>query len=209
MARLILLDNDALLKLCSYDLFDQALNTLSASPDDVYVLPTAKYSLLPAKSRLKRCKDALTADRLEQVLKHVKVLSQEVTNLETLDALLNFPGLDSGEALLITHATEMNDALIITGDKRAVAALASVDELENIASQLEGKVCTLELLIKQVSIDNFTSTQQKIRNKPDTDKSLTNIFGTTTAASNESVLEGLNSYINHIKKATGGLLAEV
>lgn len=202
----LVLDNDALLKLCAYDLIDEALTAFQVTYDDVYILPTAKYSLLPPNSRLKRCKDEATALRLESILSQVKTIDDVEADSELLDTLLGFPGIDAGEALLIAYTCRQDGAILLTGDKRAVAALSSTDELRDIACILAERICVLEVLFKLLINADFEKTQRLVRGKPDVDKALKNIFGANSPASLQSVQEGLDSYINHLRQHTGNLV---
>lgn len=199
---MILLDNDVLLKLATYDLIDEALNALKVQPEQVSVLPTAKYSLLPAKNRLKRCKDEQTAVRLEAFLKTCSVISQDAIAPELVDELVGIQSLDSGEAVLFAYAATHADTIVVTGDKRAISALMSSDVTANI----QGRVMTLESVFQVMTALEVELVQVKVRAKPTADKSLTNVFGKSQAASVDSIREGLKSYINDIVKKTGGLL---
>lgn len=204
----LILDNDALLKLCAYDLIDEALAALRATYDDIYVLPTAKYSLLPTNSRLKRCKDEATALRLEHVLSQINTIDDTLVDTNLLDTLIGFPGIDPGEALLIAYACQQDGAILLTGDKRAIASLASADELKPVADLVAGRICVMEVLFKSLINVDFTNTQEMVRGRPWVDKALNNIFGVKNAASLQSVEEGLESYINHLEQHTGSLVVK-
>lgn len=203
---IMVLDNDALLKLCSYDLIDEALAALQVTYGDIYVLPTTKYSLLPPHSRLKRCKDEATASRLENVLSKIDTIDDTLVDPDLLDTLIGFPGIDPGEALLIAYACQQDSAILFTGDKRAVAALASAEELKDVAKLLAERICVIEVLFKSLVSTDFEKTQEMVRCKPEVDKALHNIFGVRNAAPLQSVQEGLDSYINHMKQHTGNLV---
>ncbi|WP_322104833.1 hypothetical protein [Paraburkholderia sp. J41] len=199
---MILFDNDVLLKLATYDLIDEALNALELRPEQVSVLSTAKYSLLPAKNRLLRCKDEETADRLDAFLKACAVISQDAIAPELVDELASIQSLDSGEAVLFAYAATHDDSVVVTGDKRALSALMK----SPIAEKLQGRVMALESVFEVMTAQNVEPIQVKVRAKPTTDKSLSNVFGKSYAASAESVREGLRSYINHMVGQTGDLL---
>jgi hypothetical protein len=199
---MILLDNDALLKLASYDLIDEALQSLQLKPGDVAVLPTAKYALLPTRNRLLRCKDEQTASRLEAFLAACSVIPQEQISPELLDKLTGIQSLDAGEAVLFAYAASNPDAIVVTGDKRAVGALATAD----VADALSGRVMVLESLVAAMVLDAFAPVQEKVRSKPQVDKSLANVFGRSAPASIDGVVEGLDSYIRYLIEQTGALL---
>jgi len=64
-------------------------------------------------------------------------------SLEWLAPLVGLPKIDPGEAQLFACAAE-NSLLIVTGDKKALIALASVD---GFARALAGRIVTLEALL--------------------------------------------------------------
>ncbi|MFT4503203.1 hypothetical protein [Caballeronia sp. 15711] len=199
---MILLDNDVLLKLASYDLIDEALDALQVHAEEVFVLAQAKYSLLPAKNRLLRCKDEETANRLEAFLAACAVIPQDAIAPELIDELIGIKSLDSGEAVLFAYAATHTDAVVVTGDKRAIAALMN----SHVAGDLQGRVMALESVFQAMTVGDVETVQVKVRAKPAADKSLANVFGKSYVASADSVREGLKSYINHMVEQTGGLL---
>ena len=206
MARRLLIDNDALLKLARYGLLDTAITAFGASPSDVRVLATAKYSLLPTKNRLLRCKDEASAARLEDFLSKTVSLSTADTDAELLDTLNAVPSIDAGEALLLAAGASDGEAVIITGDKRALAALCSDDSVSHVAHALAGRVASLEVLFWQMVEQHFHDTQLCVRSNPDIDKALSNAFGMSAPASLDSAREALASYIRHLRGITNTLL---
>lgn len=208
MPRRVLLDNDAMLKLSQYGLLESALTVLGIDVQSIRVLNTARYSLLPTNNRLKRCKDEVTANRLEAFLGQAIPINADDLDVDTLDALTSFQGIDPGEAVLFAAASSDTDTLLVTGDKRAIAALSGNDGLSQIASKLEGRIYSLEAIITLLVKKDFASTQHFVRQQPQVDKALTNIFGVSSAATFVSVEEGLRSYIQHIRNNTGLLLVD-
>jgi len=199
---MILFDNDVLLKLATYDLIDEALDALKVASSQVSVLATAKYSLLPAKNRLLRCKDEQTADRLEAFLKACVIISQDKIAPELVDGLAGIQSLDSGEAVLFAYAATHADSLVVTGDKRAISALMKSE----VADKLQGRVMALESVFQVMTAQEVEPVQVKVRANLGADKSLANVFGKSYVASADSVREGLKSYINDMVNKTGGLL---
>jgi hypothetical protein len=100
------------------------------------VLATAKYALLPAKDRLRRCKTEQCATRLESFLSRVTKLSADDADATTLDALAERPGIDAGEAVMFAVAAYKSDSFIITGDKRALEALQIGQSLDGVREAL-------------------------------------------------------------------------
>ena len=202
----LFVDNDALLKLASYDLLETALTNFSIRPEDIHVLATAKYALLPAKDRLRRCKTEECANRLDSFLSKATKLTSDGVDSDTLEALIAKPGIDPGEALMLTVATTDLDTYIITGDKRALEALQIGNGLDNVCEALAGRVLSLELLFSFLVEADFARVQTCVRSQPGVDKALTNAFGVSAPAGLESVRAALNSYVEHLRRQTGELL---
>ncbi|ANB74923.1 hypothetical protein AYM40_20960 [Paraburkholderia phytofirmans OLGA172] len=202
----VLIDNDALLKLARYDLLAPTLEVLGVQPHAVEVLVAAPYVLLPGKERLKRCKDEDSARRIEAFLGGVGRIDAQTADADLLDTLTGQPNIDAGEALLLASAATHVDTLIVTGDKRALAALCTDDSLAIVRDALDGRVVTLEILFAMLSSNGLKAVQDKVRLKPDVDKALTYAFGVSAPADPQSVFEALRSYIGSLREATGQLL---
>lgn len=206
MTRRLLVDSDALLKLAQYGLLDTLVTMFGVDIGNIQVLATAKYSLLPAKNRLLRCKDEDDANRLEEFLTRLTPLSSADLDTNLLDILSAIPSIDAGEALLLAAGARDNGALVITGDKRALAALCADPSVAQVKEALAGRVVTLEVIFWQLVNQDFNHTQSRVRSKPDVDKAISNAFGVSAPATIDSVREALASYINHLQGVTGGLL---
>ncbi len=206
MGRLVFMDNDALLKLAQYGLLEEALRSINCTQSDVRVLPTARYSLLPQRGRLRRCKDEASATRLEAFLANVGQLDIGSASATLLDELIALPGVDVGEAQLFAAAAAQPEVLVLTGDKRALAALCSAPNVADAVTALSGRVVAVETVFAMLTDGDFSVTQSRVRAKPEVDKTLTTIFGVSVAASLESVREGLRSYQGHLRASTGDLL---
>lgn len=206
MGQAILIDNDALLKLARYGLIDEALTVFGCTPADVNVLAAAKYSLLPTKNRLRLCKDEESVARLEAFLRTSKTVDTGSADPDILDVLNTIPNIDGGEAILFAVGATDRDSLVITGDKRSLAALCSHDSVTHVSNALLGRVVSMEVLFLMLIERQFVLIQERVRAKPDVDKTLMIVFGVTVAVDFESVKEGLDSYINSLRSQTGTLL---
>jgi hypothetical protein len=208
MGQPILIDNDALLKLARYGLLNESIALFGCTSTDVRILATAKYSLLPIQDRLRLCEDEESAGRLEEFLKSSTSLDARSAAPELLDTLNAVQNIDAGESLLLAvGATDVN-TLIITGDKRSLAALCSDDSVAQVFNALAGRVVSMEILFSYLVEQQFDYVQSCVRSKPNVDKALSIVFGISIPADLNSVQKGLNSYINHLRKVTGGLLYE-
>lgn len=202
----LLIDNDAVLKLARYGLLTITLDVLGLSPSHVYVLSTAKYALLPSAKRLHRCKDERTAKSLEDFFSVASVLSSDSADYAIVDLLSEQEGIDAGEAIMFAVAAQDQDAFVLTGDKRALAALRSADAAGAVSDALSGRVLILETVFAALIQHDFTAVQECVRAQPTVDKALSNAFGVVAPASFQSVQDAMNSYITHLKKLTDPLL---
>jgi hypothetical protein len=202
----LLIDNDAVLKLARYGLLTITLDAFGLSPNFVYVLPTAKYSLLPSTRRLHRCKDERTANSLEEFFSVANVLASDSADYTLVDLLSEQEGIDAGEAIMFAIAAQDQNAFVLTGDKRALAALRSADAASAISDALTERMLTLEIVFASLIQYDFTVVQEYVRTQPTVDKALSNAFGVVAPASFQSVQDALNSYIAHLKNVTDPLL---
>lgn len=206
MRRLVLMDNDAVLKLARYGLLGEALLALKCTPTQVRVLPTAHYTLLPAKQPLRHCKDSASAHRLGEFLGQAGKVDTSAADPALIDALVAIPGIDPGEAMLFALAAAQADTIIVTGDKRAVQALCAAPEAAGAVGALSGRVICMETLFRGLAEHDFASTQSRVRGNGEVDKALTAIFGVAAPATLESVRQGIDSYEGALRAKTGALL---
>jgi len=124
------LDNDVILKGASYGVLMDLLSALPEGPYDYGALGAARY-MLPkklAKKAVKRMEDAMV--ELKAALTAFEVLEPTEAERE-LAAELQFNAqkaslpLDEGEAQLVAMAVVREMRNLLTGDKRAIGALAS------------------------------------------------------------------------------------
>jgi len=205
MTQLILIDNDALLKLARYGLLHDSIALFGCTPANVAALPAAKYKLLPDEDRLRYCEDEESAVRLEEFLKIATRLNPREADLDLLDELNTIQHIDTESLLFAVGATD-KDSLVITGDKRSLAALCSDDSVAHVFTALAGRVVTMEVLFLHLIEHNFAHIQKCVRSKRNVDKALSIAFGVTIPADLTSVKEGLTSYIRHLQNVTGVLL---
>lgn len=206
-----LVDNDVLIKGSCYGLLCELI--LGVSPlNTVGVLGSARF-VVP--ERIRRCR--LRANHASAVhifldfLTHTSVI-EPTTEEQQMAADLELAAqqvglsLDSGESQLCAVASMRLLPLLLTGDKRAIAA---IDKLFNGDSRLHsvaGKVMCLEQLFVALLSSNGGGLRNTVCAEPEVDKALSNCFSCFGGVvSIESHLEGLNSYIQNLR----GLAARV
>ncbi|VVO77320.1 hypothetical protein PS898_01623 [Pseudomonas fluorescens] len=200
-----LLDSDAAKSLCQYLLLDELAFALGCPLSDFAVLPQLRFQLRLNKpdAALKKLgsQDAVvTAQRLVEAAAEVQVVTDSANTILEL----NRPDIDSGEAILFAAVSQDEDDSLITGDKRALIALSEISAIPIVDSLWE-KIITLEeavYLIVQRS--GFDLVSQRVRARPDVNVALSVIFGRANPNKIEEVLEGLNSYMNHLQSISQG-----
>jgi hypothetical protein len=201
--RRLLLDNDVLLKLARYDLQDEFLRTCSGDLPH-YVLPTAKYRFYLSNKRkgvaFAGSRDAFT--RLKRLLATATEITEEPSP-EVSVALLAVPGIDPGEALLYAIASLDPESLLLTGDKRSLAALGSSQAIPAVDS-IKGRVKCFEQVVAELIQAHGAGVIVKLRGRP-WDQAVSACVG--SGNSPKEVLCGLESYYMDIQKRAGNILA--
>ena len=135
----LLVDTDAFLKLAAADLLDEVLVLLGISRTRCALLPALPYML--ERGRLRKRYGDFECDRLRKIADEFPVAPE--SSSDWLDVLSTEPGIDPGEAQLFALAAERG-IRILTGDKRALEALAKVHDIH---PHLSGNVITLEAVL--------------------------------------------------------------
>jgi hypothetical protein len=143
---IVLADNDLILKLARCDLLKSLPEILGCTFDDIRIAPAARFQLMPSKPEkaLRKCGDQATVERLAAFLAVVRDI-EAVTDLDMLGRLATVPKIDSGEQLLFTACASDEKAILLTGDRTALRALASNQEVVgDVYKKLARRVITFE-----------------------------------------------------------------
>ena len=200
-----LLDSDAAKSLCQYLLLDELALALECPLSDFAILPQLRFQLRlnkpdAALTKLGSQDAVVTAQRLVEAATEVQVVTDSANTILEL----NRPDIDSGEAILFAAVSQDEDDALITGDKRALIALSEISEVPIVDSLWE-KIITLEEAIYLiVQRSGFDLVSQRIRARPDVNVALSVIFGRANPNKIGEVLEGLNSYMNHLQSISQG-----
>lgn len=135
-----LIDNDVFCKLEVCSLLDLALESIGLAPAGCACLPTLPYVLKKGRL-LKQYGEELAQQLVRGVGRFVIVPPLPDT---WRDQLVGQHEIDPGEAVLFGAAAAEPDALVVTGDKRAIRALSG---LPTLSSLLCGRVVCLEALV--------------------------------------------------------------
>lgn len=143
---IVLADNDLIVKLARCDLLKSLPEILGCAFDEIRIAPAARFQLMPSKPEkaLRKCGDQATVERLAAFLDVVRDV-EAVTDLDMLGRLAAVPKIDSGEQLLFTACACNADAILLTGDRAALRALANNQEIVgDVYKKLARRVITFE-----------------------------------------------------------------
>jgi hypothetical protein len=206
-----LVDNDILYKGSGYRLIDALIN--EARPE-VGVLGAARF-IIPKKIRKARLRsegDALTA--FEGFIRDAVVVEPTDDEQElaaALELLAQRHGLafDTGESQLSAALLCRDVPLFLTGDKRAIAGLEKLLDLESKLALVQGRVRCLEQLVRLLlDRGEYMDVRASVCAEPTVDGALSLCFSCSNQAhSIESALEGLQSHIAHVRNSAPRVLS--
>jgi hypothetical protein len=209
MPEQVLLDNDVALKVASYALVPEtiAITTIGELPPAM--LGVGRFVIRGRLSRASNISDPARAkSAFEKLVEAVVLLEPDDRELglaADLEAEANRRNveLDGGESQLLAILAARGCSLLITGDKRAIQAMAVV-ATTLAANQV---ACLEQLMSRLVNAVGVDIVRQHVCSESGTDRAITSCFACTASVTNdESVLEGLDSYIRHLAKSAPGIL---
>ena len=116
--------------------------------------------------------------------------------------------LDTGESHLCALAVNRQVPRVLTGDKRAIAAIEGLLDADQRLGALSGKVYCLEQLVLIVlSVDSNDKLRGSICTENSVDKTLAICFSCRGNSSFEATAECLGSYIRDLRSKAPRVLA--
>ncbi len=210
MPEQVLLDNDVALKVACYYLVGEMVDVTTLDDTPAAMLGVARFVI---QGRLNRASNVADVERAKaafgKLLAAVTLLEpddEELAAAADLEADANRRNLelDGGESQLLAILARRGCRRLITGDKRAIMAMAVV------APDLAAKrICCLEqLMIQLLTLFGVEVIRPAVCGEPNVDRALTSCFGcSSTDIGGSDVLAGLNSYIGHLDRSAPGVLA--
>lgn len=205
-----LLDADILIKLTAYDLLRAAQDQLGA----VGALGVSRFVVLRALERRQGLTDSKAASERWQTsvatIQLIEPTEEEVrlaTDLED-DAIAAGVPLDTGESQLCAIAICRGIDLLLTGDKRAIAAAESTAHRLPQLLRLSGRLMCLEQLVSHL-VGNLGAekVKQRVCAEPSVDRSLSVCLSCWNDRADTAFdLAGLNSYIEDLRASAPKLL---
>lgn len=212
MPERILLDNDVVLKVACYALADETID--AATFDDVppAMLGVGRFVVRSRLSRAPNIADpARAAGAFERMLAAMTLAEPDDAELAAAadleaEATRRDLELDGGESQLLAMLANRGCRLLITGDKRAITAMAIV-ALAQAGSRV---ACLEQLLAQHVATSGVREVRPRVCAEPGVDRAVTNCFACTSPDLPEGadVLAGLASYVHHLDRAAPGVLIQ-
>ncbi len=211
------IDNDVLIKAAAYDLLEPLAADAAAGRGDICVLGAAPFVCRDAIAKRKIAGNrAAIQTRLTAFFATVQAIepteAEIARAIEFEEAALKASlSLDSGESQLAAILLARNLRTLITGDKRAIAALAKVVSGTAHAKQLEGKVCCFEQAMFRIAqTKGCLPMRAAICAEPDIDRAVSICFSCKSQNPATSDCEPcLQSYIKDARANSAGLLAPI
>lgn len=142
----LLIDVDALCKLAHWGLLQDLASLTDIPMQECTTLASARYRALKAKTKLDgRVFRAVEA--VDRVLEAIASMSPAIEPAtQSLGAFENVPDIDAGEAVLLASLVAVQEAKLLTGDKRALRALAALPPEQR--EPFAGRVICVERVIE-------------------------------------------------------------
>lgn len=198
-----LLDNDIVLKLSQYFLKDEFFE-ICAPPESIFILPTLKYRF-HLNDLVKALKIVKDKHALADLMEFVGMIN-EVEDEAPIELLAQFSGIDQidqGEAVLFALTALNDQSITITGDKRALKALAELGGVSGALGLLQGRLKCFEQIIAELLLSRHEEIIIKKVSGHHWDMAMHICFSLGKAG---DALEGLQSYYNKVNGECMNLL---
>lgn len=198
MPERVLLDNDVMLKVACYALADEALAATTVDDTPPAMLGVGRFVV---RGRLARASNVANTSRatvmFERMLVAMIMVEPDEDELSAAadleaEAIRRDLELDAGESQLLAILAKRACNLLVTGDKRAIAAMAVV-----ASAQADSRVACLEQLVAHVVVTNgLISVRTRICAESNVDRAITSCFACSSPnpPDDADVLAGLASY---------------
>ena len=150
--------------------------------------------------------------RTIEIAESLPQIDQAGVDGELFEQLCTFEGIDAGEAILTTYVAQIlrkedeGEAVILTGDKRYLKALAQV-ALPELQALLKNRFwCLEQLILRGIREYRFETVRDKIVPVRDCDKACKVAFGSGDRATEKNVFAAMTKYIEALRAETGDLL---
>jgi hypothetical protein len=210
MVERVLVDNDIVLKTASYSLSDALLSSTTLESVPPAILGVAKWVV---RGRIERARGFNDRERakaaLDEFLERAAQLEPTDTELEVAaeleaSARNHDLELDGGESQLLAILLNRRCDLLLTGDKRAISAIAVIGPPD-----AHGRLGCLEQFVmdalRSIPLEDL---RKSICAEPQADRAMAICFACSRAEplTDNEPHEGLKSYISHLWKTAPNVL---
>jgi hypothetical protein len=210
-------DNDILYKGAWYGLLHELLGVIPCAPQHTLVLGQARFVVGKRIERQHKNGVPGAAAARARFVELLATLSQVepsaaeqsfAADLENVAQQLGLP-LDAGESLLCAVAIQRGLAHVVTGDKRAIAALETLsDERAELVAVAGRLLCLEQLFVRLLSVVDSKAIKTAVCQSAHVDQALANCFSCSSPeVPPERSIEGLASYIDALRAVAPRLLA--
>lgn len=193
----LLIDVDAMCKLAHWNLLSELPQLTGVAWASSSSLASLKYRALKAQSKLdgRLFRSPEAAAEVVRVVALMPQLLQPST--EMLPEFQDISGIDAGEAVLLSALASAPDTMLLTGDKRAVRALAGMDG--GVRKGFSRRIVPVELVILG-ALDQFGLEWLRARVCPwkAIDVAVSVVMGSRCDASEASVRQALTAYLGEL-----------
>lgn len=205
----VLVDNDIALKIACFSLVEKMLTATTHNGVGPGMLGVSQFVIGRRLARSSSITDRARATAaFQQLLTAVALLEPNDAEL-TLAAEFEAEAtrldleLDVGESQLLAMLLNQPCRLLLTGDKRAIRAIAAM----GVVGAKERIGCLEQLVAHLVQLDGFADVRANICTEPQADRTISICFNCMREEMEpEEALEGLESYINHLKSVAPDVL---
>jgi hypothetical protein len=203
-SRRLIVDVDALVKLAHWGLLGELEGATGIPPERQATVESIQFRAARRDPKLFR--DATVADYLAVALSRFGAAWRP--DAEVVARLQGIAGLDAGEITLIAMLCSDPGAVLVTGDKRALRALAAPG-LEDIVERVVGRIACLEQVVlsalDRLGVGTLATSIEPHR---DLDIAIRCAVPLPPYAVELEVRKGLLSYIEDLRKDAPSLLYE-
>lgn len=190
---MLLVDIDAAVKLAHWGMLEELPSLIGTPLNSCATLSSLRFRAQRATQTPdgKLFHTPQAARAVLQALQHMAPLPVDV---KLLPALQNLPGIDAGEAVLISAMAAQPEARMLTGDKRCLRALAACGT--DVREPLARRVLIVEqVLLLALDAHGMDWLRARVCASRHIDKAVSIVMGSKCDAAESSVRDGLQAYI--------------
>lgn len=202
------LDNDVIIKICSYNAEQLILAVTFEGQLPPAILGLARFTcrskIVRSRIIVKKAEAIASFDALSAIVRCLEPTQEEVelaAQLEHSAADMGF-SFDAGESQIVAMVIVRNGLAFLTGDKRAITALS------HILPSLRHKVgCLEQVITSMLYVEGLDPMRDNVCREKATDQAVHNCFQCATDDIDVSkVVSALKSYTDNMRLCAGTLL---